>query len=326
MNLTSKPATDERISAIADGLGWPDRLHRRAIELAERTPDRDAWVRFLTRSALALGTVLVLAGIMDLVAFNWQDLGRFSRISLVAGLFVAACVAALVRGTEELQGKLAATSAAFLIGPLIGVIGQTYQTGADAWQLFAYWTVLSLPFLAATRWIPLLMMWTVLVDITLCTLHVQTWPGDTFGGFTYTAGALVVAHVAVVTICERFDLDAWFRRVQTVAAGGFAIAALVASVGIENVLGSWIAALLALVAVAAVQLRYFDPRRDPFAVAVSLLVAIFALNVPIIRLLVDANMDDWELVTLGIGFLILVESGAAMAWLSGFVSRHREHA
>jgi len=323
MSHVDKPATDDRIAALADGFEWPDRLHRRAIELAEASPEGSEWAQFLNRSALALGTVLVLAGIMDLVAFNWQELGRFSRISLVAGVFVTASLAAVFRGVDNLPGKLAATSAAFLIGPFIGVIGQTYQTGADAWQLFAYWSVLSLPFLLATRWTPLLMMWTVVVDITFCTLHFQTWSGDVYSGFAYTASALVVGHLAVIAIGERFDVDAWFRRTQAVVAGGFAISALIASAACDNALAVWVASAIGLVAVAAVQLGHLNPKRDPFGVAVSLLVALFALNVPIIRALVDAHVNHWELPMLGIGLLILVESAAGMAWLSGFVSRHR---
>ena len=320
---TSRPANDDRLAAVSAGLDWPDPLHRRAIELAEASPDREQWVRFLSRSALALGTVLVLAGIMDLTAFNWQDLGRFSRILLTAGVFVAAGVAAVVRGVEDLPGKLAATSAAFLIGPLIGVIGQTYQTGADAWQLFAYWTVLALPFLMAARWMPLLVMWTVLVDITICTLHFQTYSGQVESGFVYAASALTLGHLVVVALSEWLGAAPWFQRVQAVGAGAFAIAAVISSALFDQALVSLVGAATALLAVAVVQIRHFDPKRDPFAVAVSLGVALFALNTPVIRALAEADFDAWELPLLGVGLLILVESGGAMAWLAGFISRHR---
>ena len=326
MGQTSQPATDERIAVLADHLQWSDAAHGRAIDLAERSPSASQWADFLQRSALALGTVLVLAGIVDLVAFNWQDLGRFSRIFLVAGLFVAASLAALIRGPVDLRGRLATASAAFLIGPLIGVIGQTYQTGADAWQLFAYWTALSLPFLAASRWVPLLLMWTVLVDITLCTLHAQTYPGTVATGFAYTATGIALLHVGVVVAAERLGLAPWFGRTQALGAGLFAVIAVTVVGFFEQAAAVWIASAVALAAMVPVQFRYRDAARDPFAVAVSLLVVLVALNAPVLRFLVDQNWDAWELQMIGMGLLILVESGAALAWLSGYVRRAREQA
>jgi len=42
-----------------------------------------------------------------------------------------------------------------LVGVLLALVGQTYQTGADTWQLFFYWAILGF-FNVYLRFIPYL--------------------------------------------------------------------------------------------------------------------------------------------------------------------------
>ena len=51
-----------------------------------------------------------------------------------------------VIGRTRVVGQIAGMAASILTGVLFAVIGQIYQTGADAWQLFVLWAALSLPF------------------------------------------------------------------------------------------------------------------------------------------------------------------------------------
>ena len=45
--------------------------------------------------------------------------------------------------------------------------GQTYQTGADPWQLFANWALLIIPWVLIAKFPPLSMLWIVLVNLAL---------------------------------------------------------------------------------------------------------------------------------------------------------------
>ena len=54
-----------------------------------------------------------------------------------------------------------------LLGGLLALIGQTYQTGADTWELFALWAALSLPWVLAGRHAALWLTWALLLNVTL---------------------------------------------------------------------------------------------------------------------------------------------------------------
>lgn len=89
-----------------------------------------------------LGAALGGLGVLFWIAANWQalsGLGRFALLEAVlAGSLLGAWRRPVLRVPLSLLGFLAC-------GGLFAHFGQTYQTGADPWQLFALWAVLTLP-------------------------------------------------------------------------------------------------------------------------------------------------------------------------------------
>lgn len=113
-------------------------LHREPAQLAY----------WLPRGVAVLAAALGGFGVMLWIAANWDTLGRFGRFALLQGVFLAMCVGALFKpGARAPLGLLALLT----IGGLFAYFGQTYQTGADPWQLFAVWAVLALPFTLSVR-------------------------------------------------------------------------------------------------------------------------------------------------------------------------------
>nr|WP_216618075.1 DUF2157 domain-containing protein [Corallococcus carmarthensis] len=156
-------ATPERLHALADaGILSPD-AYGRALHLAVATPSRPAWRAFLSTTLMALGSLLVLAGVVYFFAFNWAELGRFSKLGLVSLGIAGAAVGAWRLGDRP-AGQFALLAAAVLVGPLLAVYGQAYQTGADPYELFIGWGVLILPWVALARFTPLWMLQVVLVN------------------------------------------------------------------------------------------------------------------------------------------------------------------
>ncbi|NOK09962.1 DUF2157 domain-containing protein [Corallococcus exercitus] len=156
-------ATPERLHALADaGILAPD-AYGRALHLAVATPARPAWRTFLSTTLMALGSLLVLAGVVYFFAFNWAELGRFSKLGLVSLGITGAAVGAWRLG-ERPAGQFSLLAAAVLVGPLLAVYGQAYQTGADPYELFIGWGVLILPWVALARFTPLWMLQLVLVN------------------------------------------------------------------------------------------------------------------------------------------------------------------
>jgi len=158
MPVTPIPATGER-RAIRQALAeWRERGLLRADSVARpwasTEPGAADWHRWLDHALLVLGTVLLCAGVIVFFAFNWQDLHKFSKFGVLAGGVTLLAGFAALRQPGDMAGRAALGGAQALSGVLLAVIGQTYQTGADAWQLFALWTLLAIPWAIAARAAP----------------------------------------------------------------------------------------------------------------------------------------------------------------------------
>lgn len=120
-----------------------------------------------------LGAALIGLGVILWLAANWPDLGRMTKFALLEALIVASAVGALWKA-EARPALLLVTLLAQ--GGVLAFFGQTYQTGADAWQLFALWAALGLPLALAARhdtaWLP----W-ILVGMLAVTLWTSTTAG-----------------------------------------------------------------------------------------------------------------------------------------------------
>lgn len=109
------------------------------------------WALWMMRLAIGLGTSLLLIGILFFFAYNWQDMSMLSKFSLIQGAMILSVIGAWWVGFHHLLGQCLIVSASVLIGVFFAVFGQIFQTGADAWQLFAVWAVLMLGFIAVSR-------------------------------------------------------------------------------------------------------------------------------------------------------------------------------
>ncbi|MCL6414653.1 DUF2157 domain-containing protein [Aestuariirhabdus sp. Z084] len=174
----------------------------------------ERWTLWLSRQMLLCGTALLLAGIFYLLAFNWELLGRFSRHAVMLTLFGAATVLALYLGPSRLGGNLAALAATVLSGAWLAVIGQIYQTGADAWQLFATWTLLCALWLPGWRFAPLWAFCWLLLNLSICLYWFQVLqaPGasDPIGLFASLGSLNLLALIGFETQCQR----PWLAQAQ----------------------------------------------------------------------------------------------------------------
>ena len=106
----------------------------------------------------------------------WADLGRVPRFSLIQVTLLVAAGMAVWGSARMVLFRVALTSVFVLIGVLLALVGQVYQTGADPWQLFFLWALLSLPLVWVARFDALLVAWLVLLNLTVW-LYSRTWGG-----------------------------------------------------------------------------------------------------------------------------------------------------
>lgn len=134
-------------------------------------PDASRWRALIAGLLLWFGALGFVCGVIFFFAYNWQSLGRFAKFALLEAAILlaisafmwlyyrAACQPSIASNTPSVtvsrsQGKPFGTTVAnavllaacVLVGGLLALVGQTYQTGADPWQLFALWALVILPF------------------------------------------------------------------------------------------------------------------------------------------------------------------------------------
>ena len=128
---------------------------------------RHEWGLWTARLLLALGAALVLAGVIYFFAFNWAKIPPAAKLAGMEAALIGCLVMACRASLKNLQGPLWLLAASVLTGVFLAVFGQIYQTGADAWQLFALWALLALGWAGIAAFAAHWLLWLLLANITL---------------------------------------------------------------------------------------------------------------------------------------------------------------
>ncbi len=122
-----------------------------ALRVAGIAPSAGEWRAFLGQLTLWLGTIALASAVIFFFAFNWDDLGRFAKFGLVEAAILAGLLACWRLDLDGPAGKAVLLLLSLLAGALLALTGPIYQTGADPFQLFAWWAVLILPWVLVGR-------------------------------------------------------------------------------------------------------------------------------------------------------------------------------
>ncbi len=272
--------------------GYSDPAVARAIELATTTPDAKAWGAFLSRTLALLGSALLLSGAISAVAYNWTRIGRFGKFALIEAAILVAAVLGW-RWLPRLSGRLTLFAAAVLVGPLLAVYGQTYQTGADPYGLFLMWALLIVPWVVAARFSLLWLLLIGLLDLTM-----MLWWSQVVGTEDLPALPLAIAALhGIALIAWEWQYtrpNTWLDErwaAHVVAAAGFQALTIGASVFIMEDRDAGIAGVTSLLllvgAIAAVFHHYRRVRPDPLMLTIAALAGLVVIAVFVGRIIFD---------------------------------------
>ena len=286
-------------------------------------PDGARWRRFVDALLLWLGVVMLGASLVFFLAYNWAAMGRYAKFALAEGAIVAALAGMAWLGLEHAGGKALLLLASLFVGALLALVGQTYQTGADPWELFAVWAALILPWTLMSRlaaqW--LLALGLVNVAAVLYYTTFQFWGGPLFRaafGPIALSWFLLALNAGVLACWElarsrgyTWMADRWAPRVIGLAAGTAAsVLGMWAVLGFKDAgaietLG-WFGSMAAIYAV----YRWLVP--DLFMLAAGALSLIVLGNTYLARHVVRfASADSFFFMSL----LVIGSSAAAGWWL-----------
>ncbi|UYG04445.1 DUF2157 domain-containing protein [Halomonas sp. LR3S48] len=203
----------------------------RAVALSGLHPSGRAWGIFLDRLLLWLGTLALAGAVMFLIAYNWAEMGRWLRFGLVqVALVVAIGVYWWAEGrgvVQNMVARAALMAASLLLGVLLALFGQVYQTGADPWQLFFFWAVLMLPWAVVARFDALWILWLGLLNLSL-SLYLRTWGwafGILFSGETAVLWGVFILNTVALGLWElgarrwRWLSVGWATRLLALGSG-----------------------------------------------------------------------------------------------------------
>ena len=139
----------------------------KALKELNIIPSSKSWYNFIDRLLLYSGALSLTFAVLFFVAYNWSELNRFGKFTLVEGLLIATMGIYLYLKENELISKVLLVVLSILVGTLLALVGQTYQTGADSWELFFYWALFILPWVFISRFWAMWIFWIGLIDISI---------------------------------------------------------------------------------------------------------------------------------------------------------------
>jgi uncharacterized membrane protein len=306
-----------------------------AFELTQAVPTAAEIRRFAARLLLIAGVLSLGAALVFFIAANWDALAVLGRFVLVEAAFVAAVGVALWRPPPHAIGRAALLLAFIATGALLALFGQTYQTGADVYELFLAWAAVGLVIVVAGQWSVTWGAWALVLNVALALfsgwraesgwlfalfLGWSLHPGDVMAvamlvDLALWAGALALRGTRAASLAPR-----WLGRLVLAGAVGFATAAGIAAI-VDDEASAW-SGVLVVVVLAGLAAHTLRRRDDLFPLA---LVAASGIALTTVALGRHSGLDELELV-LALALWLIVSSTLCSHWLMKAVRAWRAEA
>jgi uncharacterized membrane protein len=305
-----------------------------AFELTQAVPTAAEIRRFLARLLLIAGVLSLGAALVFFIAANWEALAILGRFALVEAALVAAIGVALWRPPPHVVGRAALLLAFIATGALLALFGQTYQTGADVYELFLSWAAVGLAIVVAGQWSVTWAAWALVLNVALALFSgwraESGWLFALFFGWSLHPGDVMAVAMLVdlglwaATLALRGTAAAlaprWLGRFVLTGAVGFATGAGIAAI-VDDAASAW-SGLLVAVMLAGLAAHALRRRDDSFSLA---LVAASAIALTTVALGRHSGLDDLELF-LALALWLIVSSTLTSHWLMKAVRAWRAEA
>ena len=322
------------LDVLARAAGLDAQGSAQLLDDARALPTAVEWRQTLQRFAGIAGVLALGFGAVFFIAANWSALTPGGRLWLLQGLFLIAIAAALWRPPPHVLGRSALLLAFIGAGALFALFGQTFQTGADVYELFVLWTLLGLPLVFAARWSPVTAAWLLVGNVALalfCGVVPAQHPLWMLLGFDERSWALrmLIAMLPNLLLWGAAEWQAmrdpalelllprWLRRLLLLAGLGYGTLAAFVAILDSHRQATMVLPLflVSAVAVGAFCLRFRREALGPVALAASAVV----LGLAVLMEIIPSGAQELSLLLLPLW--VVVASGAAGVVLVPLVRR-----
>ncbi len=301
-------------------LNWAEQTQLTAAQLQQAQqqialhPAIADWLALAQRILLSGAVILAACAVIFFFAHNWPLMHYLSKLALAGAFVLLSGVLATLLQPQSPPQTAALLACALLSGALLALIGQTYQTGADIWQLFAGWAALITPLALLARSRLCYLLWFAVIELALLRyteLHGSYWQPDRLNTLLLLTLANALLWLFSYLVLPRLGV-ANNRQLHWLAMLACILPAMLGAVS-----GLWetryqsnllLFVLLALPAVAWFKLR----RPDLLVLALWLFSSIAVATSALARLLQDT--DDLLSFNL-LALFVIGSSAAAASWL-----------
>ena len=291
-----------------------------ALSCAAVLPDSRRWITFIQNLLAWLGALALAFAVMFFIAFNWEAMGRFAKFGLIEVFIILSLLVYWRLDSDKLSGKLSLLVTSLLLGVLLAFYGQTYQTGADPWQLFANWALLILPWVIISRFAVQWLLWVSLLNLAIV-LYFKVRPGVLGIMFDSTADTFWQLFIfnSLAWCCWEYwsKRFIWLAERWTVRLIALASGSAITLLCLHAIFDDYDAAALVVLAYAAwlgaVYFVYLKRIPDLFMLAGLCLSVIVVITSLLSRLLLEAGDPVGGFLLLAI--LITAMTAGATIWL-----------
>ena len=202
-----------------------------ASNTEQKLADAKAWTQFIQIASLTIGVGLMIAGVIFFFAYNWDEISRFTKMGIVAGLILVTFAVAVFAPMRPLLRNVTMFALCILVGVFWAIFGQAYQTEADAPAFFLMWALCIAVWVYVADFYPL---WLFFITLLTSGVVPNFFNGRLFQlfkdndwGFTFTMlyGAAVIAFFILTpkVLPSRSEAPKWFINLLFMLELGVAI-------------------------------------------------------------------------------------------------------
>ncbi len=255
--------------------------------------DTKSWKGFLNLLFISLGVGFSVSGIIFFFAYNWADLHKFTKMGLIEGLIILTVSAILFSKLNLNVKNILLTGTSVLVGVLIAVFGQIYQTGANAYDFFLGWTLFISLWVVISNYPPLWLVFLTLVNATFI-LYSQQVASDWSEVFVFSSlfllNSLVLVTIHIISkFRNNFNVPTWFNSLLGLAAIIFSTIGIIIGIFDKHQSSLLILVLFSIVAYGA-GLAYSIKTKNGFYLSIIPFSIIVIISALLIKISEDAAM------------------------------------